>query len=174
MCWEPSPTDCFEHRVLTYGQDDRRDLFRGLHKCQSQKSMLVSRNIQSAPIRDIFKNMFETTRMPYPCRNAGVTPDLVLSAHAHNYQRYTRSIGGKQVPYVVAGTGGMPPQKVAAATGQPVGATADVTYDSAIASYGYLFVSVSDKQLSVEFWEQGSQHTNAFNTITVDLVGWPS
>ena len=53
--------------MLTYGQDDRRDLFRGLHKCQSQKlGMLVSRNIQSAPIRDIFKNMFETTRMPYP------------------------------------------------------------------------------------------------------------
>jgi Calcineurin-like phosphoesterase len=39
------------------------------------------------------------------CAKAGVTPDLFLSGHAHNYQRYTRRFGGKQVPYIVAGTG---------------------------------------------------------------------
>jgi 3',5'-cyclic AMP phosphodiesterase CpdA len=102
------------------------------------------------------------------CTKARVTPDLFLSAHAHNYQRYTRHIGGKQVPYIVVGTGGMPPQKVAAATGTPVGGP-DLTYDSAIASYGYLFVTVSERQLTTEFWQLGQQHTNAFDPLTVDL-----
>lgn len=34
------------------------------------------------------------------------TPDAVLSGHVHNYQRFSRDINGKKVPYVVAGAGG--------------------------------------------------------------------
>jgi 3',5'-cyclic AMP phosphodiesterase CpdA len=37
---------------------------------------------------------------------AGRCPDLVLSAHAHNYQRFTRTYRGEAIPYVVAGSGG--------------------------------------------------------------------
>ena len=103
------------------------------------------------------------------CTKAGVTPDLFLSAHAHNYQHYTRRIRGKQVPYVVVGTGGMPPQQVVGATGQPVGGTTDLTYDAAVASYGYLFVTISAKRVTTEFWELGHQHTAAYETVTVDL-----
>jgi hypothetical protein len=33
-------------------------------------------------------------------------PDMVLSGHVHNYQSFTRTIGGKQVPYLVVGAGG--------------------------------------------------------------------
>ena len=40
------------------------------------------------------------------CTAAGVWPDLVLSGHAHLYQRFSRSIGGRSIPYVVAGSGG--------------------------------------------------------------------
>ncbi len=36
----------------------------------------------------------------------GRTPDAVLSGHVHNYQRFTRTVNGKKVPYVVAGAGG--------------------------------------------------------------------
>jgi hypothetical protein len=103
------------------------------------------------------------------CTGTGVIPDLFLSAHAHNYQRYTRHLGGKQVPYIVVGTGGMPPQHVATATGQPVTGSAGLTYDSAVSSYGYLFVTLSAKQLKTEFWQLGHQHTTAFDTVTVDL-----
>ena len=39
----------------------------------------------------------------------------MLSAHAHNYQSYTRRANGRQTVYIVAGTGGMPPQPVAQA-----------------------------------------------------------
>ena len=33
-------------------------------------------------------------------------PDLVLSGHVHTYQRFTRRIAGREIPYVVAGAGG--------------------------------------------------------------------
>lgn len=102
------------------------------------------------------------------CSKANLTPDLFLSGHAHNYQAYTRSLNGRTVPYIVVGTGGMPPQPVIAASGTPVGP--DLTYDAAVASYGYLFVTISSKQLKTEFWQLGQQHTQAFHTITVDLT----
>jgi hypothetical protein len=34
------------------------------------------------------------------------TPDAVFSGHVHCYQRFTRQIGTRQVPYIVAGAGG--------------------------------------------------------------------
>lgn len=101
--------------------------------------------------------------------DAGVVPDLFLSAHSHTYQRYTRRISNHSVPYIVVGTGGISPQPVVAATGQPVAGTNDLTYDSAVSSLGYLFVTVGSKQLKTEFWQLGKEHTKAFDTVTVDL-----
>lgn len=40
------------------------------------------------------------------CKTAGILPDLVLSGHAHLYERYTRYVGTNQIPFVVAGVGG--------------------------------------------------------------------
>ncbi|MFY9892848.1 MAG: metallophosphoesterase [Xanthobacteraceae bacterium] len=40
------------------------------------------------------------------CSAAGIQPDLHLSGHAHLYERYTRTVSGKQIPYLVAGMGG--------------------------------------------------------------------
>jgi predicted phosphodiesterase len=37
---------------------------------------------------------------------SGVWPDMVFSGHLHNYQRFTRTIKGRQLPYIVAGAGG--------------------------------------------------------------------
>jgi acid phosphatase type 7 len=38
--------------------------------------------------------------------HAGRAPDAVFAAHAHNYQRFSRVYDGRQIPHVVAGTGG--------------------------------------------------------------------
>jgi hypothetical protein len=42
------------------------------------------------------------------CLAAKIWPDMVLSGHAHLYERYTRTMtaDGRQIPYVVAGNGG--------------------------------------------------------------------
>jgi hypothetical protein len=37
---------------------------------------------------------------------SGRMPDAVLSGHVHNYQRFSRTLKGKTIPYVVAGAGG--------------------------------------------------------------------
>jgi hypothetical protein len=34
------------------------------------------------------------------------TPDLILSGHVHDYQRFTRTANGRETPYIVAGAGG--------------------------------------------------------------------
>lgn len=38
--------------------------------------------------------------------SAARRPDLVLSAHVHNYQRFSRTVGNRKLPYIVAGAGG--------------------------------------------------------------------
>ncbi len=42
------------------------------------------------------------------CQQVGIWPDLVLSGHAHLYERYTRTMkaDSRQIPYVVSGNGG--------------------------------------------------------------------
>lgn len=37
---------------------------------------------------------------------SGRTPDIVFAGHVHNYQRFTRPLNGRDVPYIVAGAGG--------------------------------------------------------------------
>jgi len=46
------------------------------------------------------------TQIDSACQQAGILPDLVLSGHAHLYERYTRFMGTTQIPFIVAGTGG--------------------------------------------------------------------
>jgi hypothetical protein len=41
------------------------------------------------------------------CTAAGVWPHAVFSGHAHNYQRYTRTVNAMQIPFLVAGCGGI-------------------------------------------------------------------
>lgn len=103
------------------------------------------------------------------CATAKVTPDAFLSGHSHNYQRYTRRLNGKQIPYIVAGTGGIAPQVVADATGQPIDAAHNVTFDKSLKSYGYLFLTVSAHQLKIEFWQVPAPGNQAFDSVTVDL-----
>jgi acid phosphatase type 7 len=37
---------------------------------------------------------------------ANVYPDIIFTGHVHNYQRFTKTIGKRQIPYIVAGAGG--------------------------------------------------------------------
>lgn len=48
-------------------------------------------------LRDALDDCFDRARR---------VPDAIFSAHAHNYQRFTRNFDGREVPYVVAGSGG--------------------------------------------------------------------
>jgi Calcineurin-like phosphoesterase len=101
------------------------------------------------------------------CDKVGVWPHAVLSGHAHNYQRYTRTMGKRQIPYVVCGNGGHPPlQKLSVDTtlrtpiSMPGFAQPErndtVTLDNyEFKSFGYLRIVVDTKQLRIEFHPQG-------------------
>lgn len=96
------------------------------------------------------------------CRKAGIYPDVVLSGHAHLYERYTRTVAGRQIPYVVAGSGGYfnlsgfkpgaggqkpkPPVTGTDANGNPL--TLEAFSDTL---YGYLRLAVDLGTLSCEF-----------------------
>ena len=74
----------------------------------------------------------------------GLWPDAILSGHAHIYQRFARNVNGKQLPYVVAGSGGhdarVPPGEKA---GEAPRTWGDYTLAvGPVAEYGYLTVTV--------------------------------
>jgi hypothetical protein len=106
------------------------------------------------------------------CNQAGVMPDLYLSGHAHSYQRYTRTVAlqGKalQIPYVVAGTGGISDQTVPKATGQKTG---DHTFVKSFMGYGYVLVEVSAKTIKGTVFQVDpvARSKKLFETFTVDL-----
>lgn len=86
------------------------------------------------------------------CKAAGLWPDAVLSGHAHLYQRFTRRVNGRQVPYIVSGSGGFAatsPQKGAPPAGTVIG---DHTLEiEPIIQFGYLTLVTDAKTLTVAF-----------------------
>jgi hypothetical protein len=118
------------------------------------------------------------------CSKVGVWPHAVLSGHAHNYQRFTRTIGKRQIPYVVCGNGGHPPlQKISVDTtlrtpiAMPGFAQPEqrdtVTLDNYdFKSFGYLRVVVDTEQLRIEFHPEGDGVTTKTpdDFVTVSLA----
>ena len=114
------------------------------------------------------------------CSKTGVWPHAVLSGHAHNYQRYTRAIGKKQIPYLVIGNGGhgltqLPktiraPQRLKMFE-QPE-AKDSVTLENYDAlDYGYLRILVDPGQLRIEYQpaSDGAKAKAPDDSVTVRL-----
>jgi predicted phosphodiesterase len=76
------------------------------------------------------------------CAQAGMYPDVIVSGHAHLYQRFTRAVNGTEVPYIISGSGGYgltPPQSNI--TG-PITQGDWTLVAPPILEYGYLTVTV--------------------------------
>ena len=75
---------------------------------------------------------------------AGFWPDAVLSGHAHLYQRFTRTTpDGRQIPYVVAGSGGFAATKPTAGLPQAPITNGEYTLvKNPIVEFGYLTVTI--------------------------------
>jgi 3',5'-cyclic AMP phosphodiesterase CpdA len=74
--------------------DPDKKLIVGLHH---PPYSLDSHHGESEKMQEMLDKAFEAS---------GRTPDLILSGHVHNYQRFARAMGDKQVPYIVSGNGG--------------------------------------------------------------------
>jgi hypothetical protein len=112
--------------------------------------------------------------MDHACRSAGVWPHAVFSGHAHNYQRYTRTVNGLQIPYLVAGCGGhspLSPMRGTHRTPYKIDDTLTLeSYDDK--EIGYLRVTVNAKTMRVEFHPQsdGATAKTPDDAVTIRLA----
>jgi len=116
------------------------------------------------------------------CSDAGVWPHAVLSGHAHNYQRFTRTHGKTQIPYLVAGNGGHGLTKLSRSSSGalrtptqlhvPKGADAVVLESYDDGDYGYLRIVVTAAQLRIEYHpaSDGAAMKTPDDSVTVDLA----
>jgi hypothetical protein len=108
------------------------------------------------------------------CKAAGVWPHAVFSGHSHNYQRFTRTVNGMQIPYLVAGCGGHAPlAKMSATYRTPFKIDSTLTlenYDET--DWGYLRVVVNPTKLTIEFHPQADGGTTKTpnDIVTVTLA----
>jgi len=108
------------------------------------------------------------------CTAAKVWPHAVLSGHAHNYQRYTRTVHNLKIPYVVAGCGGHSPLSAMRAAYRTPFVIDDTltleSYDDT--DFGYLRVVVNAETLTIEFHPQrdGGITKTPDDTVTVTLA----
>jgi hypothetical protein len=96
------------------------------------------------------------------CKAAGVWPHAVLSAHAHNYQRFTRHRGDTQIPYFICGNGGHGLTKLRK-KGESGAFRTPMALDTASSAdpvmlenyddtdYGYLRIVVDSSELRIEY-----------------------
>jgi len=90
----------------------------------------------------------------------GRVPDAVFAGHVHNYQRFTRMLNGRAIPYIVAGAGGYwnlhAMQKVQGGpikTPYPIPNEEEVTLENYCADqHGYLLMEVDGKTLNGQYF----------------------
>ncbi len=115
------------------------------------------------------------------CSDAGIWPDMHLSGHAHLYERYTRTIQGREIPYVIAGMSGyynlaglkpgrtpnsIKPAKGKDATGNPL--SLDCYNDN---TFGFLSLSASPTTITSRFIGVDTQTgaTSVIDSFALDL-----
>jgi Calcineurin-like phosphoesterase/Iron/zinc purple acid phosphatase-like protein C len=108
---------------------------------------------------------------------AGFWPHVVLSGHSHNYQRYTRTVSGLTIPYIVAGMGGHGLTLMRTTTsGNAIRTPMTVDSGLTLASYddthyGYMRVIVNATTLRMEFHpaEDGGTTKTPDDSFTLNL-----
>jgi Calcineurin-like phosphoesterase len=120
------------------------------------------------------------------CQQAGILPDIVMSGHAHLYERFTRYKGGNQIPFLVAGMGGYfnlsgekPTSKGGAPPAPPVPpvTTTDYQKNKLIleayndTTYGFLRLAVSASGLKCQFFgvDVDTRIVTPGDSFTLDL-----
>jgi len=104
------------------------------------------------------------------CAAAGLWPDAVLSGHAHLYQRFTRVVNKRQVPYVVSGSGGFsatrPQGKLPSAPITMGDSTLEI---DPIVEFGYMTVTTNAKTLTITFKTATRSGVATADSVEVDL-----
>ena len=104
------------------------------------------------------------------CQKGGLMPDVFLSAHSHSYQRYTRRLTFRgrpmEIPFLVAGMGGINDQDIQKAHGELEG---DHTFDNSRKGFGYLLLEADSSTVTIRMIGVHEQQKSEFDTCRVDL-----
>lgn len=110
------------------------------------------------------------------CETAGVWPHAVFSGHAHNYQRYTRTVQNMSIPFIVAGCGGHAPLSYMRATLRTPYRIDDTltlnSYDDT--DFGYLRVIVNPTTMRIEYHPEhdGSATKTPDDVVSINLASY--
>jgi hypothetical protein len=115
----------------------------------------------------------------------GLVPDLVLSGHAHNYQRFTRVVadpagGTMDVPFIVAGNGGhditrLKSRQDGSLVKTPVIGSQAAAGDGSVSlrqyfdGFGHLVVTVTRHVLTVDMIGTHTHTDKPVDSVTLDL-----
>ncbi len=113
----------------------------------------------------------------------GRVPDAVFAGHVHNYQRFTRTLNGRAIPYIVAGAGGywnlhsmQTVNGAAITTPYQVPDEEGVTLESYSADrHGYMLMEVDGNTLTGQYFtvprlqESWSAPAQQLDSFTLDL-----
>ena len=104
------------------------------------------------------------------CKAADLYPDVVLSGHAHLYQRFTRVMkGGKEVPYVVAGSGGFAATAPKQLPTLPIKVGDHTLVIAPIVDFGYLTLETDARTISIVFKTADGRGVAMRDSVVVDL-----
>ncbi len=115
------------------------------------------------------------------CEAAQRAPHLVLTGHVHNYQRFTGTLAGKEIPFIVAGAGGNEElhtlSKAFQSAKLPVRMTgSDGTLERFCDNqHGYLRLTVTEKKLTCDYIavpdpsHPKTQALQAFDSVDVNV-----
>jgi hypothetical protein len=105
------------------------------------------------------------------CKAAGLYPDALLCGHAHLYQRFTRVMpDGKEIPYVVAGSGGFAATTPKALPPPPITVGDHTLVIAPIVNFGYLTIETDARTLSLTFKTADGRGVVVRDSVVVDLA----
>ena len=105
-------------------------------------------------------------------RAAGFWPAAVLSGHAHLYQRFTRKVDGRQIPYIVAGSGGFAATRpLGSLPNAPVTVGEYTLVKQPTVEFGYLTVTIdmSKKTSYLTITFNDRTNTRVHDTLRLNL-----
>jgi len=104
--------------------------------------------------------------------NAGIWPDAIFSGHAHHYERFAWTVNQKEIPCIIAGSGGFNMTPITTPPANfpfPIPGRNDLVMVNYLPLYGYLEVVVNgnNRTLVINF---NSPQTKATGNPTADTV----
>ncbi|MGC5802323.1 DUF2278 family protein [Ralstonia pseudosolanacearum] len=105
-----------------------------------------------------------STGLDTACQHAGLWPDAVVVGHAHLYQRFVRTVGDQQIPYIVDGNGGY---HISPGQDAKVAGHSQVTDNLVKKVLGFVRANCDGKSLSFRAVDENGQD---IDQLSVDLA----